>query len=86
MTDVVGEVVKGACEVVKGACEVVKEAGEVVEGACEVVEEALRPLGIPLVLDLPFGHGERNVPWPLGVRAGIDGDAGTLAWAGATAP
>jgi muramoyltetrapeptide carboxypeptidase len=48
--------------------------------ACEVVEEALRPLGVPLVLELPFGHGEANRPWPVGVRARIDGDAGTVEW------
>lgn len=50
--------------------------------ACEVLEEALRPLGVPLVLDLPFGHGECNVPWPLGLPARIDGDAGTVVWSG----
>ncbi len=48
--------------------------------ACDVLEEALRPLGVPLVMDLPFGHGERNVPWPHGVPARIDGDAGTVEW------
>jgi muramoyltetrapeptide carboxypeptidase len=52
--------------------------------ACEVVEEALRPLGVPLVLDLPFGHGECNVPWPVGAPARIDGDAGTIDWPAAT--
>lgn len=52
--------------------------------ACEVVAEALHPLGVPLVLDLPFGHGERNVPWPLGVVARIDGDAGTIDWGAAS--
>jgi muramoyltetrapeptide carboxypeptidase len=52
--------------------------------ACEVVEEALRPLGVPLVTDLPFGHGERNVPWPVGAPARIDGDAGTIDWDAAT--
>jgi len=48
--------------------------------ACEVLEEALRPLGVPLVLDLPFGHGECNIPWPVGALARIDGDAGTIDW------
>jgi len=48
--------------------------------ACDVLEEALRPLGVPLVMDLPFGHGDANVPWPFGVRAAIDGDDGTLTW------
>jgi len=53
--------------------------------ACDVLDEALRPLGVPLVTGLPVGHGERNVPWPVGARARIDGDAGTIAWEGATA-
>ena len=48
--------------------------------ACEVVEEALRPLGVPLVLGLPFGHGPENVPWPIGATARIDGGAGTIEW------
>jgi len=48
--------------------------------ACEVLEEALRPLGVPLALGLPFGHGERNLPWPFGVVGRIDGDAGTVEW------
>lgn len=48
--------------------------------ACDVVEEALRPLGIPLVLDLPFGHGESNVAWPVGVRARLDGGTGRIEW------
>ena len=45
-----------------------------------VIEEAFRPLGVPLVMDLPFGHGARNAPWPFGGRGRIDGDAGTVAW------
>jgi len=44
----------------------------------EVIEEALRPLGVPLVKGLPFGHVRRNHAWPLGVRAELDGDAGLL--------
>jgi muramoyltetrapeptide carboxypeptidase len=50
--------------------------------AFDVLEELLRPLGVPLVTGLPFGHGEENVPWPFGVRARIDGDAGTVEWLG----
>jgi muramoyltetrapeptide carboxypeptidase len=49
-------------------------------GACvqDVIEEVVRPLGVPLVLGLPFGHVRRNVAWPLGVRAELDGDRGEL--------
>ncbi len=44
----------------------------------EVIEEAVRPLGVPLVLDLPFGHVRANATWPVGVRAELDGDRGEL--------
>jgi muramoyltetrapeptide carboxypeptidase len=44
----------------------------------EVVEEVLAPLGLPLVVGLPFGHGRPNLPWPVGVRGAIDGDRGEL--------
>jgi len=51
--------------------------------AGEVLQEVLRPLGVPLVLGLPFGHGPCNVPWPVGVPARIDGDAGSVEWSSA---
>jgi muramoyltetrapeptide carboxypeptidase len=44
----------------------------------EVVLEALAPLGIPLVLGLPFGHGRPNLSWPFGVRGLLDGERGAL--------
>ena len=44
----------------------------------EVIEEAVRPLGVPLVQGLPFGHVRRNEAWPLGARAELDGDRGEL--------
>ena len=44
----------------------------------EVIEEAVRPLGVPLVQGLPFGHVRSNAAWPLGVRAELDGDRGEL--------
>ena len=46
--------------------------------ALEVVEEIARPLGLPLVVDLPFGHARRNHAWPLGARATIDADRGEV--------
>ena len=39
-----------------------------------VIENALRPLGVPIVSGLPFGHVEVNYAWPVGGRATIDGD------------
>lgn len=46
--------------------------------AREVVIEKLAALGRPLVLDLPFGHGQPNLPWPMGARARLDGSCGRL--------
>lgn len=44
----------------------------------EVLLDRLGDLGIPLVLDLPLGHGQPNAPLPMGRRARLDGGAGTL--------
>ena len=44
----------------------------------DVIEEVVRPLGVPLVHELPFGHLRRNAAWPVGVRAELDGDRGEL--------
>jgi muramoyltetrapeptide carboxypeptidase len=35
-------------------------------------------LGVPVVLELPFGHGAMNRPWPFGGRAALDGARGEL--------
>jgi muramoyltetrapeptide carboxypeptidase len=43
-----------------------------------VIEEVLAGFGIPLVTDLPFGHVRRNVAWPVGGRATLDGERGEL--------
>lgn len=44
----------------------------------QVILEILLPLGVPLVLGLPFGHGRPNLPWPVGVRGALDGERGVL--------
>jgi muramoyltetrapeptide carboxypeptidase len=44
----------------------------------EVVTEFAASLGIPCVTRLPFGHGPRNVAWPVGGRATIDGSSGEV--------
>ncbi len=46
--------------------------------AGQVLREVFGEFDIPLVSDLPVGHGLENRPWPFGVRAEIDGDAGVL--------
>jgi len=37
-------------------------------------------LGVPVVTDLPFGHGAANRPFAFGGRAAIDGARGELEW------
>ena len=49
-------------------------------GSCveDVVSELLAELRIPAVTGLPFGHVPVNTPWPVGVRATIDGSRGEV--------
>lgn len=44
----------------------------------DVLLERLRPLGIPLVFGLPFGHGSPNLTFSMGTRARLDGGRGEL--------
>lgn len=44
----------------------------------EVLMDRLVPLGLPTVVDAPFGHTEHNLGFPFGVPAVLDADAGTL--------
>ena len=43
-----------------------------------VVADRLAPLGVPVLLGAPFGHGRPNLAFPLGVPATLDARAGTL--------
>ena len=43
-----------------------------------VIEDVVRPLGVPLVTGIPFGHRRANFPWPVGARATIDGERGEV--------
>jgi muramoyltetrapeptide carboxypeptidase len=47
----------------------------------EVWRDRLSDLGIPIVINLPFGHDGENVPLPVGCLAEINGDKGTLSYA-----
>jgi muramoyltetrapeptide carboxypeptidase len=40
----------------------------------DVLEEHLEPLGVPVLFNLPLGHGEHLATIPLGVTATIDAD------------
>ncbi|MHB8797454.1 MAG: S66 peptidase family protein [Thermoanaerobaculia bacterium] len=46
----------------------------------QLLRDRLAPLGVPVALGLPFGHGGANVPLPVGARASWDGEARTLAF------
>jgi muramoyltetrapeptide carboxypeptidase len=43
-----------------------------------LVEDRLAPLAVPMLWDVPTGHVDRNLAFPLGVRAILDADEGTL--------
>ncbi len=44
----------------------------------EMLAERLRPLGVPVIYRLPFGHGRYIATFPLGVQATLDAGTGTL--------
>ena len=44
----------------------------------QVLRERLCGLGVPILADLPVGHGRRNVPLRLGAQAHLDASRGTL--------
>jgi muramoyltetrapeptide carboxypeptidase len=44
----------------------------------EVLHDRLADLGVPVASGFPFGHVDDNWTLPLGVRARLDADAGTL--------
>ncbi len=43
-----------------------------------VLREFFEPLGVPVLFDLPFGHGDQNLSWPFGGLGALDGDRGEL--------
>jgi muramoyltetrapeptide carboxypeptidase len=47
-------------------------------GLDELLNQYLTPLGIPVVLGLPFGHIDAQWTLPLGVRARLDADEGSI--------
>jgi len=44
----------------------------------EIVVERLEPLGVPFVINYPFGHAPNMLSLPLGIRAVLNADEGTL--------
>lgn len=46
--------------------------------ATDVIAERLAPLGVPVAAGFPFGHIDESWTLPLGVRARLDAERGTL--------
>jgi muramoyltetrapeptide carboxypeptidase len=44
----------------------------------DVFEHHLGPMGVPVLFNLPLGHGKHLATIPLGVTATVDADARTL--------
>jgi len=44
----------------------------------DVVRDAVADLPLPVLWGLPFGHGSRNWAFPIGARATLDAEAGTV--------
>src|SRR2546423_3303595 len=44
----------------------------------DVLEHHLEPLGVPVLFNLPLGHGKHLCTIPLGATATLDADARTL--------
>jgi muramoyltetrapeptide carboxypeptidase len=53
-------------------------AGEYRQTVEDVLRERLRPLKVPVVIGLPFGHSPHNATLPVGGRATLDADNGDL--------
>ncbi|HEU0013923.1 MAG TPA: LD-carboxypeptidase [Longimicrobium sp.] len=63
---------------VGGITEVPDEGKDGHPTAAEVLREALGGPGIPVAMGFPFGHVDDNWTLPVGVRARLDADGGTL--------
>lgn len=46
----------------------------------DILIERLAPLGKPMIINFPFGHMKGMLTLPLGIRARLDADAGTLSY------
>ena len=44
----------------------------------DVLTDRLKPLGVPVVIGLPFGHVRWNATLPVGIEARLDGEKGDL--------
>jgi muramoyltetrapeptide carboxypeptidase len=72
--------VAGVAVGVNQDCEETQESKikEYRQSSADVFKERLSELGVPVVIDLPFGHVELNATIPVGARAQLDADNGDL--------
>lgn len=69
----------GALDGVEGiACGRFTMAAEDAHAVGDVLDDLAQRIGVPAVMDLPFGHVEHNCTLPLGVRVELDADSGRL--------
>ena len=54
------------------------EGNPAMPSPADVLRERLGDLGVPVAMGFPFGHVDDNWTLPMGVRARLDADAGTL--------
>lgn len=50
----------------------------------EVIEDHIKPLGIPAITGMDIGHDPDNFTIPVGIKATLDADTGTLSISGTT--
>lgn len=71
---------RGVRGIAVGALSECPDAGDAPEEAlASLLLDRLGDLGVPLAFGFPFGHEADNWTLPLGLRARLDADAGTLA-------
>jgi len=58
----------------------ITETGDRREAFLDLLMEHLDSSGIPVIEGLPVGHGERNQPLPIGIRATLDTDRMRLSY------
>ena len=54
------------------------KAKEYTQSSADILKDRLKPLGVPVVTGLPFGHRPLNATIPIGVRARLDANRGDL--------